>query len=771
MPALDATSDLVTVLEAWEKDQSTAAAQQPVQTLNRLAEIVEKETEAYLKMDPDPFDDRHPIVNSRSLGLQLVKSYVVSARDNAALSTAACRLMLDILPGLEVSVIFQETEGLVNRLFQWAEFAAEPLRAYATGLLAAAMELQDVATNFRDQNAHLVPIMLRRLHGLKHSNEKNAAQTSRSPGKDGGGQRPFSHLNASATPQAASVTVPAADIKEVTAAATADGYHRRGDDSLNGDDPARDPAHDPAADAPTNHPADHATISPGGAGNALNHRAEHTMSPPGGADSLRNLGDLTSHEAEQLLSFVFEHRAIDLVLHYIDLSKNNDVRLAFEALKYLASLLCHKKFSLEFINAGGVQVMLQVYRPSFAATGVSLCLYYLAFCEDAMEKVCLLPEHTLKDLVSYGLWLLECSHESGRCHATMFFGAAFAFPIVLELFDIQDGLRKLINVMSTLQVLNTEERLLLTDDEMFASRQTIRHVANALRRYLEAHLVKKVEQVKRSSLRQQGVAMLASVPPYKVVQVSAEQVRSSPSVCWRTSESLVSIFGALSICAVMPKVQLQLCESLTIPGEEAPHRRAIAIGFSSFYLNTDWLDLELTVNHDSILISVAEGDPTLLVTDPDVQRAALGVIIVCVCGPQSRLGGSIGRFTGGAVKRRAAVRNGEDILSKMWKAVRATNGIMVLISLMMVKTPITDADSIRALAIKALAGLARSDIVKQIISKLPLFSSGQLQALMKEPVLHDKRPQHLRFCEHARQLIERVTGKPMMPSERRRPAC
>ena len=27
---------------------------------NRLAEIIERETEAYYKMDPDPFDDRHP---------------------------------------------------------------------------------------------------------------------------------------------------------------------------------------------------------------------------------------------------------------------------------------------------------------------------------------------------------------------------------------------------------------------------------------------------------------------------------------------------------------------------------------------------------------------------------------------------------------------------------------------------------------------------------------------------------------------------------------
>ena len=29
-------------------------------TLFRIAELVERENEAYHKLDPDPFDDRHP---------------------------------------------------------------------------------------------------------------------------------------------------------------------------------------------------------------------------------------------------------------------------------------------------------------------------------------------------------------------------------------------------------------------------------------------------------------------------------------------------------------------------------------------------------------------------------------------------------------------------------------------------------------------------------------------------------------------------------------
>ena len=52
---------------------------------------------------------------------------------------------------------------------------------------------------------------------------------------------------------------------------------------------------------------------------------------------------------------------------------------------------------------------------------------------------------------------------------------------------------------------------------------------------------------------------------------------------------------------------------------------------------------------------------------------------------------------------------------------------MVLMDLLSVKTPITDADSIRALACKALLGLARSENARQIMGKLPLFTSGHLQ--------------------------------------------
>ena len=77
----------------------------------------------------------------------------------------------------------------------------------------------------------------------------------------------------------------------------------------------------------------------------------------------------------------------------------------------------------------------------------------------------------------------------------------------------------------------------------------------------------------------------------------------------------------------------------------------------------------------------------------------------------------------------------DDVMHKMWSAIRTNNGIKVLMSLLLTKTPVNHADELRMAACKALNGLCRSRGVRQIASKLHLMSSGQLLALMREPIL------------------------------------
>lgn len=48
-----------------------------------------------------------PLLSFPPFSLQLVNAYVMTSRE-PPLNTAACRLLLDIMPGLETAVVFQE---------------------------------------------------------------------------------------------------------------------------------------------------------------------------------------------------------------------------------------------------------------------------------------------------------------------------------------------------------------------------------------------------------------------------------------------------------------------------------------------------------------------------------------------------------------------------------------------------------------------------------------------------------------------------------------
>ncbi|XP_078596446.1 DDB1- and CUL4-associated factor 1-like isoform X1 [Branchiostoma floridae x Branchiostoma japonicum] len=848
---------VVTILQQWERDMGSAV--DPLPTINSLAEIVERETEEYLGQDPDPFDDRHPgradpdsgfglvlktLFKDNDFMNTLVNNYILTQeRDNIELVTAACRLLIDILPGLETSVVFQETDGIVERLFRWTKLEHEPLSSYATGLLAAAMETQDVATNYREDNSELVPQMLAKLKCLRQQMERercHKAEEEVGVGLD----RPFACFS-SPDGTSSPVTTPT-KVESQVPSGTKPTDTGAGDVGLT---VANGPGNTEEAAIRTALPPSGRTegcsngtpkstenlstgkrqLAPDDDSSSKRTRTEGSVPPTAGmftsplkvpsrAGSSMSLSlhdcsnsswkeqvpyligrhqmfplDLVMKqrlilqyltplgEYQELLATFFELGAMDLVTYYMDLRNTRDVRLTFDALKWLAALLCHKKFAAEFVSQGGLQKLLQVHRPSMAATGVSMCLYYLAYNEDAMERVCLLPHNVLSDLVDYTLWLLECSHESGRCHATMFFTVTFGFRTILELFDRQDGLRKLYNLMSTLQILRTDDQgENMTDDDIYASRQTTKHVCTALRRYFEAHLAIRVDAMKRALSRTGGGSPVTPVPPYKAgaltreammgnmemvvehapvrwhwepaqeffhlggVNLLLQMLGSSQMIAlsseWRNyggrSDTIRAGLDILAILTVTPKAQLLLCEPVTLPESSA------TIGIN-------------------IILGMAEGEH-LTTPDAEVQKAALQVIINCVSGPTNRLGGGVGRVGSGTPRRRNILRSGEDVLTKMWHCVRANNGIKVLLNLFTVKSPITDADEIRAMACRALCGLARCDTVKQIISKLQLFSSGEMQRLMKEPTLQEKRQEHLKFVKYAAELLERISGKPVL---------
>ncbi|XP_018541884.1 LOW QUALITY PROTEIN: DDB1- and CUL4-associated factor 1-like [Lates calcarifer] len=858
--AVDAKADLAALLDEWEEAQR-GTTEQLLSILTKISELIERETGEYHKADPDPFDDRHPgradpdcmlgqllkmLFMNDDFTNALLDTYIMTSRD-LSLNTAACRLLQNIVPGLETAVVFQEKEGLVEKLFSWAREAERPLCIYATGLLARAMSNQEVATSYREENAQLVPIMIRRLHELQTEDAKNhfsptntpqnlpqdsqveatktssisADQRDKAEGEDVGEEtdkrdrdgessrpvsktstKPLSLLGSARTNGGSSSSGGSSSTRllpDFVYQASPDPEDRQGQGGGGGGKrravkengrKAKQKLNFTSSSSRTDEEVERTDASEQPTNSSswsemssMVIGSDYRLSPLSPAmeqrlilQYLTPLGDY-----QELLAVFMQLDTRSLLMNYIDLRQTKNVQLTFDALLYLASLLLHKKFAAEFIAHGGVQKLLEIPRPSMAATGVSLCLYYLAYNQDAMERVCMLPDGVLSDMVSYALWLLESSHASGVCHATMFFSISFSFRAVLQLFDHQDGLRRLVNLISTLEILNTENEVsIMSDDQVFSSRQTAKHTCMALRRYFEAHLAVKAEQVKQSLHTSDEGTIVPQQPFYKAYTYTREQIIEmmefliecgppqlhwepvevfyklscvplmlqliSTACDWRTyygrSDTVRYALDILAILTVVPKVQLVLADTVDVLDESRSPVSTVGM---------------------SIILGVAEGE--VFVNDAEIQKSALQVIINCVCAPDQSLN-TVGAFA--VTPLRPSLHSQQPptphnrVLAHMWQVVQNNNGIKVLLSLLSVKMPITDADLIRALSCKALVGLSRSSAIRQIISKLPLFTSSHIQQLMKEPVLQDKRSEHVRFCRYAAELTERVSGKPLL---------
>eukprot|EP00794_Sanderia_malayensis_P006284 gene6285-7007_t len=757
-----------------------------------LAEKVEEQYEEFLGLAPDPFDDRHPsqsypdckfgdtlrlIVGEKEFMERLTASYFANSDNDFDLNCQAARLILNILSGLE-GKIFEDWESVGKTCYQWAKLGKEPLRTYAVDILAVGMASEENAGMFREDNQSLVPIILKRLKCLKDVGDLNlpAVQninkmTPKSSSKSGSKYIRASTSKSQKKREDESASGSNSKFKWFDGLTKKSSQEPAMEKSLTGETTdSKSTEVNEESKVPSNSNAEQTRIAKEAKANKskkqLYKRPAWCLWPLNVGTQQRSLlAYLTAlGQYQELLPFAFEHDALDLIFYYMNAKLQRDSMLALRGLEYLSALMCHKKFVAEFVRRGGVQKLLEIPRQSSTSTGMSVCLFYLAYNDDAMERVCLLPHPLLTDLVKYALWLMDSGmHDSARCYATLFFSLVFPFRAIQDLFLSMDGIRRLVNTVTVLSILLPEESVLMANEEAFAMRQTVKHTVVALRKLFDSQLSIKADEVRRNLARREGTLPPDPVPAYKAMTLNASHTvdnvqllldNSSATSGWHSiltfkklsgipllfqilafaasweayssrNDVIRMVLDTLFVLSVHPKAQLSFCQNVIVSNTE-------------------------TQSGIRILLRAAEGN--LVQSDGEIQKIALQVLCNCVCGPKPQVVSGIPRG------EHAKLTIG-DILMKMWNAVRLQNGIKVLLGLMSAKTPITEADHIRCFACKALCGLSRSDRIQQVLHKLIFFYSGQLQMLMGEPVLPDKTNEHVKFCNFASELIERVTGK------------
>lgn len=155
-----------------------------------------------------------------------------------------------------------------------------------------------------------------------------------------------------------------------------------------------------------------------------------------------------------------------------------------------------------------------------------------------MERVCALPSEVVSQVVDLAIQLLDCTQDQARKNTALFFGAAFVFRAVLDAFDAQDGLQKLLDVLNEAAsvrsgvnsgALGLSSQGSLRNDRLpaevltLSEKQVAYHTCVALRQYFRAHLILIVDSIRPTKSNRGAPRNLSgSRAAYKPLDISNE---------------------------------------------------------------------------------------------------------------------------------------------------------------------------------------------------------------------------------------------------------
>ncbi|KAJ0802302.1 putative transcription factor WD40-like family [Helianthus annuus] len=366
----------------------------------------------------------------------------------------------------------------------------------------------------------------------------------------------------------------------------------------------------------------------------------------------------------EVLGPVLHEKGVDVCLAL--LQRNSDLKEASQiavhlpdVLKLICALAAHRKFAALFVDRGGIQKLLALPRKSVTFFGLSSCLFAIGSLQGIMERVCALPSDVIHQLISLALQLLECSQDQARKNAALFFAAAFVFRAVLDAFDNQDGLQKLLNLLgeaasvrsgassgtvgqSTSNSLRNER----TPPEVLTSseKQIAYHTTVALRQYFRAHLLLLVDSIRPSKNVRSAARVPSSRAAYKPLDISNEAIdavfrqvqkdrKLGPAFVrarWPAVDKFLSCNGhitMLELCQAPPVERylhdlLQYALGVLHIVTLVPYSRKLVV---SATLSNDRLGI-------AVILDAANGAGFV---DPEIIQPALNVLVNLVCPPPS----------------------------------------------------------------------------------------------------------------------------------------
>ncbi|KAK9153389.1 hypothetical protein Sjap_000869 [Stephania japonica] len=370
-------------------------------------------------------------------------------------------------------------------------------------------------------------------------------------------------------------------------------------------------------------------------------------------------------EYVEVLGPVLHEKGVDVCLALLQRSsKTVEDSKVMEHLRGVLKLICalaaHRKFSALFADRGGMQKLLVVPRVAQTFFGLSSCLLTIGSLQGIMERVCALPSEIVHQVVELALQLLECNQDQARKNAAIFFAAAFVFRAVLDAFEVQEGLQKLLNLLNGAAsvrsggnsgAINMSSPGLLRNDRSPAEvlttseKQVAYHTCFALRQFFRAHLLLLVDSLRPNKIHRSVARSLPSArAAYKPLDISNEAMdavfiqiqrdrKLGPAFVrarWPAVDKFLNSNGHV--------IMLELCQAP--PVERFLHELAqYALGvlhIVTFVPYSRKLIVNATLSNDRVGMAVIlDAVNNAGYVNPEVIQPALNVLVNLVCPPPS----------------------------------------------------------------------------------------------------------------------------------------
>ncbi|KAJ6329765.1 hypothetical protein OIU76_008569 [Salix suchowensis] len=372
-------------------------------------------------------------------------------------------------------------------------------------------------------------------------------------------------------------------------------------------------------------------------------------------------------EYVEVLGPVLHEKGVDVCLALLQRSykhkeSSKAVTLLPDVMKLICALAAHRKFAALFVDRSGMQKLLSIPRVDETFFGLSSCLFTIGSLQGIMERVCALPSDVVHQVVELGIQLLECPQDQARKNAALFFGAAFVFRAVIDAFDAQDGLQKLLTLLNDAAsvrsgvnsgALNLSNSTALRNDRSSAEvltsseKQIAYHTCVALRQYFRAHLLLLVDSIRPNKNNRNVARNVPSVrAAYKPLDISNEAMdavflqlqkdRKLGSAFVRTRFPAVDKFLGFNGHVTM----LELCQAPPIVERYLHDLLQYAFGVLHIVTLVNdsrkmIVNATLSNNRVGIAIILDAANISSNYVDPEIIQPALNVLINLVCPPPS----------------------------------------------------------------------------------------------------------------------------------------